>query len=72
MDEFDRRVSHIGRRKALAFFAKRIGLLLVFLYFAIAAYGHFHKPAPEPVCSCDACDCGTLDDLRSYEKGESP
>lgn len=39
MSEFDNRVNRIGRRRATAFFAKRIGLALVVLYFAVAAYG---------------------------------
>ena len=41
MDSFDARVNRMGRRRAVAFFAKRIGLALIVLYFAIAAYGRF-------------------------------
>lgn len=41
MDSFDTRVNRIGRRRAAAFFAKRIGFGLVVLYFAIAAYGRY-------------------------------
>lgn len=41
MDELGRRVNAIGRRRAIAFFAKRIGAGLVIIYFAIAAYGRF-------------------------------
>lgn len=46
MNEFDRRVRRIGRRKALAFFAKRLLLIAVVLYFAIAAYGRYHGATP--------------------------
>ena len=41
MDEFDRRVRNIGRRKAGAFFAKRLAVIAVILYVAIAAYGRY-------------------------------
>jgi len=41
--DFDREVNRIGRRKALAFFAKRLLIALAILYFAIAAYGHFAR-----------------------------
>ena len=41
MNDFDTRVNEIGRRKAIAFFAKRLGAAVVILYFAIAAYGRY-------------------------------
>lgn len=51
--DFDREVNKIGRRRALAFFGKRLLVGAVILYFAIAAYGRFHaKPA---TCACDDC-----------------
>lgn len=46
MGDFDREVHRIGRRRALAFFAKRLFWSAVILYFAIAAYGCYHGATP--------------------------
>ena len=42
VDEFNKRVNAIGRRKAVRFFFWRLLAIGFFLYFAIAAYGCYH------------------------------
>lgn len=56
---------------------KRLLILVVILYFTIAAYGCYHKPAHhgegwDYVCPCEECDCGSLDELPKHEQQEAP
>lgn len=46
--DFDREVGRIGQRNALTFFAKRLAVAVVLLYFGIAAYGRFHRDRCTP------------------------
>jgi hypothetical protein len=58
--DFDREVNKIGRRKALAFFAKWLVVIGVLLYAGIAAHRYYVEHHPDPrdsFCSCDDCDC---------------
>jgi hypothetical protein len=50
---------------------KRTLIVVATLYFAIAAYGRYHKP-PEIECSCDACVCVSSGDIERYEQGATP